>query len=60
VKLYVNGRQVGETFVERFAPQMYEGTLGIGQGFGSPVSSAVPLPFRFTGGKLNSVIVQLK
>lgn len=49
IRLYINGRQVAEKLLAKVAPDSYMGTLGIGQAFGSPVSSKFLPPFQFTG-----------
>jgi arylsulfatase len=60
-RLFINEQIVGEAklpgamIVSRAGP----GSLGIGQAFGSPLSDAFSLPFKFTGG-LSKVEVELK
>lgn len=55
-RLYVNGEMVGETKQRVFWGR---GSLGIGQAFGSPVSSAFASPFKFSG-VLQQVTVELR
>ena len=55
-RLYVNGQEIGEAKQGAVAS---EGPLGIGQAFGSPVSSAFSPPFKFNG-TLQQVKVELE
>jgi arylsulfatase A-like enzyme len=55
-RLYINGQLVAEA---RQGPVQAWGSFGIGQEFGSPVSSAFQPPFKFRG-TLNKVTVELK
>lgn len=54
-KLYINGQLCGEGDIKPFWPLE---TLGVGRQFGTPVSSAYRVPFRFTG-KLETVTINL-
>ena len=63
-RLYINGKLVGEAKLARVAWDVMggynmPGSFGIGQAYGSPVSPAFELPFRFTG-TLRRVRVELK
>jgi arylsulfatase A-like enzyme len=48
VHLYINGKKTGEGVV-RVSPDTYLGSFGVGQAFGSPVSTAFEPPFKFSG-----------
>ncbi len=59
-RLYINGRLVGEKKLEIDKHNAaFWGTFGVGRAFGSPVSQAYQLPFKFSG-TLDQVKVELK
>jgi arylsulfatase len=56
-RLYINGQSVGEMKLKQAG--FFDGSMGIGRAFGSPVSSAFDVPFPFTG-TIDKVTVNLQ
>ncbi len=59
-ELLLNGRKVGETFLEKTVPSIFslEETLDVGVDTGTAVSKGYELPFEFTG-VIKQVVVDL-